>query len=1607
MLLTKGDIMKLKQFRLLIGGVILVSLSLVQQSKGQIRSSGAASVPSACESNSGNFTYSIRLNLPNGSSFLDYNYSSEKGWHLGLPSLVQSNGVITHRDEANCSSELIRKQGSNPAQYLSARGSAFYTSAGQLVEGFKDGGNLWCVQTSLGRFKPSLATDTKGWKTEFQYIGDLLTKIKLGWHSQGSPNPNFVAKINRANGSDRIDSIQLLSSDEREILLVYSFTYRPDANGNQLLVAVSKKGRDGIEYEGSQFKYVVVSGQQVLSQIVANPTGVITNISYAQQAVGNAARTVLKNIVVHPGANQPPSRTEFLYQGGTTTNNVFSGFDTIISQRGGVQLKQTYLTTPVAVAGLPVSKETSSINTGQILSYAQSTYVQGGEQNKIFALKEVVSGIGNSTGATSIFRKAYEYDFSIGRVIKLFDYGQEDAIQGFNKASDDRRVEYSYLQGPDSFEHTLLASYKEYNAQNALIAHIRTSFNAAGDPNKIEVLDLSQASASNSEGVIKTTEFHYDPFGNIATEKISGELHQAYTYNNRGDLESIKDLTKQQHNVTKYIYDLVTGLVKSSVDEFGNVTTFQYDGSYRTVASSTKRSDGTEMYAEAKSFDLKGVTSQGSSNSIGQTSSSTEPRDTFFDGMMRAVRDATKSSGGYLGKAFQFDENGNQVRSTYSFTTDSSGFASSDILKPGKAFYYDDFNRTTSVTHDKLENGLANESTRYGEEKDPETGAANPQSSRYQIGQQVTTKSTLFNRQILTSGEGNGAIRTIITTDGYTTKTTDAQGNAHELKKDYLGRTIYEAEYGATPITYVYSPDGSVVTMRQGAAEKTIEIDPASGRVTKETKGVPGNPDFEEVHFDYDTSGNLVKVETAAGTPYRRINEYNSQGLVSKITESAGTGQSFECNLEYDSKNQLSKFSTVPNPNKPHEIASANFQYDEQGRMILISSDSTLAADGSAGKLVSYHYSDGSTTKSITKSMHRTGRATTWRSDSRSGRLIEALVQDLYSGNDLKRYSYNYDPRDPRLMETRIKGEEGEFIERVDAVTSAGLPTVEFRSTPEESFVIKKEYDALGRMLTKETTSNNSGISHREEFQYDPTMPYKIAKSVVAGTEYIKNTSSNGYETLDQTSDGHSRATEYTSYNEVSRIRLAENGIQYADTEIDMVPGDSKRVLKRTFHTAAGMITNTLYCNGWLEVKESENDKAVLLHLKGPDPSTGELDTATTLIFRIMGNQRYYPGKTAKNFDPSSNYSDHSGQVGTPVLSTPATGTPAAGSCGGCADQQCSNCKLPADEGSDGGDGEVAEEEEEEQEAEENDPPTDSGTKGKSPGNGKEEDSSCQETPAECMAYSIDEPKDKNGEELPEEEDWLDKLIKLFDAVMGVISSGALDEILANPKTRAAFLDACEALAGVLGTLGAPFVDVLAEVSNLARNWDTMSGWDRALSIGSIVWEIGSEIALGAIKKLVTVVSAAMGGAKIAAGLAKASSALGSLAAAAGSLKIKIDPELMNQMHVLDQNPFCHKLKLVDKAQELGGKQFKALDLDPNFISAKNIHVGYDLGSANGRHWSIDFPHLEGKGNHGEGLDLLHLHGKSEIGKRKSMGQDYNWNFAVVNKKVKQYFTNE
>jgi len=213
MLLTKGAIMKLRQVISLIGGVILVSLSLVQQSKGQIRSSGAATVPSACESNSGNFTYRIGLNLPDGSSFLYYNYSSEKGWQLGLPRLVQANGVITHRDEENCSSELIRKQGINPAQYLSARGSAFYTSAGQLVEGFKDGGTLRFAQTSLGQFQPSLATDTKGWKTEFQYIGDLLTKIKLGWHSQGSPNPNFVAKINRANGSDRIDSIQLLSSD--------------------------------------------------------------------------------------------------------------------------------------------------------------------------------------------------------------------------------------------------------------------------------------------------------------------------------------------------------------------------------------------------------------------------------------------------------------------------------------------------------------------------------------------------------------------------------------------------------------------------------------------------------------------------------------------------------------------------------------------------------------------------------------------------------------------------------------------------------------------------------------------------------------------------------------------------------------------------------------------------------------------------------------------------------------------------------------------------------------------------------------------------------------------------------------------------------------------------------------------------------------------------------------------------------------------------------------------------------------------------------------------------------------------------------------------------
>jgi hypothetical protein len=160
------------------------------------------------------------------------------------------------------------------------------------------------------------------------------------------------------------------------------------------------------------------------------------------------------------------------------------------------------------------------------------------------------------------------------------------------------------------------------------------------------------------------------------------------------------------------------------------------------------------------------------------------------------------------------------------------------------------------------------------------------------------------------------------------------------------------------------------------------------------------------------------------------------------------------------------------------------------------------------------------------------------------------------------------------------------------------------------------------------------------------------------------------------------------------------------------------------------------------------------------------------------------------------------------------------------------------------------------------------------------------------MAWSADEPTDKNGKEVPEELSEIEKLIKLIEAFIEVVTSGVLDEILKNPETRTKFLDACQTLASVLGDLGAPFAGAIAEVMDLARKWENMSRFEKGKALFSIGWEVASELALGALKKVATLASLALKGGKLAAGLSKLEGTLSALGAAMTTKGINIGEKL-------------------------------------------------------------------------------------------------------------------
>ncbi len=401
-----------------------------------------------------------------------------------------------------------------------------------------------------------------------------------------------------------------------------------------------------------------------------------------------------------------------------------------------------------------------------------------------------------------------------------------------------------------------------------------------------------------------TTDFTYDTFGNVKTEKTTGSGVATLTSNYDYDATKrfvVKAYTTPASSVTTYTYD-IWGNVLTETDESDTsnklTTTYSYDEWGNKV--STILPDGT------KQTYMKGWSSNSNKRFFVLTQGTGQPWvKTWYDNQGREVAvESIGPKGMSVKETTTYNNKGlvsqkksvtGNLTTTENYTYDNRGRKVTQTNSAGQTISYTYGNRTVSSTtngrtHTKLYDAWGNVKSvtdpvstitytykSVGQPKEIVTGGATFSMTYDDAGRQKTLTDPNAGTITYTY---NAAGKVIKQVNGRNKETT------YDYTTDKLGRLTKSVTDGVTT-TYTYGTSGNSLlrlTKEQTGNNYVSYTYDSKGRISTETRNIDG---YGSVLFSYayNTQGQLEKVTYPGNLVV--IRSYDSYGNLQKLT--AGT----------------------------------------------------------------------------------------------------------------------------------------------------------------------------------------------------------------------------------------------------------------------------------------------------------------------------------------------------------------------------------------------------------------------------------------------------------------------------------------------------------------------------------------------------------------------------------------------------------------------------------------------------------------------------------------------------------------------------------------------
>ena len=606
--------------------------------------------------------------------------------------------------------------------------------------------------------------------------------------------------------------------------------------------------------------------------------------------------------------------------------------------------------------------------------------------------------------------------------------------------------------------------------------------------------------------------------GDIVTQSGSTNITNS-------DKELASYYIDENGNESKVIFNSVTNNIISSIDAFGNTTTYEY---YVYL-----NDDNNWIDSETGWIDITNI-QEGSALESTYENMSKKPRKEVitdkngswvsykYDAMDNLVKVDSlkdKSTGAKVTQRMQYDSknnlisktDGNNKTTTYNYENETYLKKVTDPLGNETVYDYYPINEETSIPGIKIGlYGLVKKETQNKKDKDGKLILDfNTTEYKYENGYNNRTEiiDTLDNH----TKEKYDSVGRLI-------EITDARNNTTKYVYDNMDRLVSEEDAfnNKTIIEYDNVGNKRFVTDKNGNTTEYVYDNENQLIFIIDPKG-------NKVEYKYDASGNkIMEINKKGG-----VTEYGYDALNRLV--SVKDPSNHTTTYSYDANGNLKK---VTDANNNETI----YDYDALNRKIKEKRQTKSLYDGVTEVVTEYGYDDNNNVVSI-KDANANITKYSYDSLNRNTSIIEAYDPDkamplVENGSTIGNIETN------TVYDVYKDTESGKNFEKITITNAKNKPTI-------------KEYDALGQ-LVKETDAKNNSIDYT----------YDAVGNRLTVTDRRDHTTTYYYDELNRVYKISDQNT--NEYNELNRVyKIPDQNINYITKKYDAVGNITEEIDKK------------------------------------------------------------------------------------------------------------------------------------------------------------------------------------------------------------------------------------------------------------------------------------------------------------------------------------------------------------------------------------------------------------------------------------------------------------